>query len=236
MVRGKRMGLVLTLAIAIGSLPAVGQVVSHRVMSSHSGSGGTLRMLEQPEVQRELKLTPVQMRRVAELVQQRQQVVRTSSGTPGAVPDAEALRNRVEMGEKQLALQAEGMLSGGQQRRFRQLQYQRQGARALADANVQQLLGLTTDQAQKVRVVLDEETRVQEQLAGELAGLRSAGTAHGTGRFGVALQRLRGVRAETEPKILALLTATQRQRWTELQGAPFAFRTGVPEMRIQINR
>lgn len=237
MVAGKRLGLMLALAMAAGTPAAIGQGAARRVLVSPTGSGGSLRILEQPEVQRELKLTPSQSRRVAELAQQRQQAAHTG-GTPGAAPDAQALRNRIEMGERQLSLHAEGLLSGGQQQRLRQLQYQRDGARALADPKVQQLLSLTAEQAQKVRAILDEESRAQEEVAGELAGLGSVGTANGTGRFGAVVQKLRGVRAATDQKILTVLTAPQRQRWKELQGAPFAFRSGVPggEMRIQLNR
>ena len=172
--------------------------------------GGTLSLLGQESVQKELKLSDEQIKKVKELAEKQ----------GGGRPDFQGLsREEItkKMAERRKA-QDEAVakiLDAKQLKRTKQLTLQRQGTRALSDPEVAAALKLSDDQKEKLK---DIQTKAREAAGGSPRGDRSE----------EAQKKRAEARKATEEKIMGVLTADQKTKLKELQGEPFKFepRTG----------
>ncbi len=118
--------------------------------------------------------------------------------------------------EKKLA----GILDSQQLARYRELQLQRAGFRALGRKDVAGELKLSETQREKVRTAMEAE---REAMRAAFEGGRGE-----QGGFEAGRQKLEQVRGNTEKQLSSVLTEAQKKQFQAMQGAPFTF----PQMRF----
>jgi hypothetical protein len=168
-------------------------------------------LLQNPDVRKELALSPQQLTKISELVRKLRDKHK---------PDLEGLRYEGPEGrDKMIELmktisseiihQLDGVLTPTQVKRLKQIRYQAQGLLALLDPEVEQRLGLTTDEKQKIEALSQE---MLEELH-EVLNSKSD--------FQDALKRIAEVRNQSLRKALSVLNQKQHAAWDDLIGKPF---------------
>ncbi|MCS6775993.1 MAG: Spy/CpxP family protein refolding chaperone [Chloroherpetonaceae bacterium] len=142
------------------------------------------------------------------------------------------------MGE-QMAARMEAVLTPAQQKRLAELDLQWRGPLALGDEKVASKVGLTPDQQRQIANILNEfRTGQMEVMRNAMGDFRPGGRGQGEpggppqfnpeemrARFEATQREVQRIRKASEDKVVALLTAQQRQTWKTLQGKAFTFRT-----------
>lgn len=172
------------------------------------GGGGGLGMLRMPQVQKELGLTQAQIKKLEALPR---------AGGRGQnlqnMTDAQR-RKWFEDRRKQRDRQIASVLNPKQLARYRQLELQRSGYRALAQKEVADRLKLTSAQRRRVQKTLDSDRAAMRKIGESMRG----GSAGGGG-----FERFRKQRAATDSALKGILTAGQRAQFAAMLGKPFKF-------------
>jgi Spy/CpxP family protein refolding chaperone len=183
-------------------------------------------LVQDKEVQKELKLSPEQIQKVETVFAQVRRDVRQQiedAETPDQVtPDDR--EKRVERREKVMtAVMGKAtktvaeILTPEQIKRVNQILLQRQGAQAFMDPKVHDLLRLTADQRAKLKAITEgsvqEMRNVFRTPQGDVEEMRKDGMRR---------------REEAMAKALAVLSADQRAAWNDLKGAPYEVRPNLP--------
>jgi len=178
--------------------------------------GGGAGFLMAPNVQKDLRLSDEQIGKIPETLRASREkyaddyaAIRDAS--PEDRPAKQATLNKTVNEEVKKAL----ALSSEQSKRFDQISLQASGLGAFSDSSVASKLGLTEDQKTKIRAI------------GEAA--RSAAPpfnkdASEDERAAATVKRAQ-LSKENVAKVHALLTASQKQSWNELTGAPVEINT-----------
>jgi serine/threonine protein kinase len=164
-------------------------------------------LLCQPAVLDDLRLTPDQRPRMADLTTRVGKEWRESFRDIGLVPPAERGRRavaRARVNETDL----NAILTPAQQVRLRQIGLQSEGLGAFRDPEVAAALGLTPDQRERVRVIEDDAAFGWMRAMAQGTPPGEPGPPPGT----------KG--PSTTERILALLTDGQARKWRELTGEP----------------
>jgi serine/threonine protein kinase len=163
------------------------------------------RLLSEDSVQKDLKLTPDEIALATGIAQDFSPKPGGGSGDTSEVRQdtTEQKTERFSARAAEIEASLTRMLGPGRAERLRQIYRQVRGPLAFSDPDVAQHLGLNHDQKIKIR-------NIQSQF-------RNARFGPGRGQ-GDSSQRLQ---SQATSDILAELTATQIQAWTELIGAPF---------------
>ncbi len=210
-------------AAVMGASLSVAQDTTPSRSSSVSERGGfpvfvpsppTTTLLRTPEVKTELKLEESQTKKLDEI-------------------NSEASRERAKLTEEYNAKLRElnkktesntlATLNDAQRRRAEQLQLQQQGIRALSTNEVAEKLALTQEQ----RAEISKLTQRGSSFGGPRDRSTTAGNpnASGADRFQQAIDEAAKRAAETRDKVMAVLTAEQKAKWTEMTGETFKFPT-----------
>jgi len=216
MYRSARAGLVLAIAMlcvqAVAAQPPEGGPKGRRGGGGMMGMG-PLGMLNNPQIQKELKLTDDQIKKVADLgkemrdkhsgeVAKLQELDRSERQ-----PKFEEFRKKVDEESKKLLA---GVLKPEQEKRLRQIQMQREGAQAFANSEVESMLKLTVEQKDKIKTINDDARKeIEEAFQG--------------GRGPEAFQKMQTIRKESLENATAVLTDDQKKTWKEMTGEPFHF-------------
>jgi len=199
------------LALAIGGLALL---ASPALAQNRGGGfgGGAAGFLMAPNVQKDLKLTDAQVRKVQETLRDiRERHQSEYSALRDASSDVRwtkmATLNETVSDEVKKALS----FSAEQSKRYDQISLQARGLQAFASASVDERLKLTSDQKSKIREIV-EATR--SSFAGAVN--KDASEQERT--------EARNKRAATQKvnmtKVQALLTDDQKNAWKELTGEP----------------
>jgi hypothetical protein len=105
-------------------------------------------------------------------------------------------------------------LDGDQAKRFRQIRLQVRGFRVFADAKVQDELKFTDEQKTTVKTAMSENAEKMKELFKE-----------GLGKGG--FQKIQEINKETQAKVIAVLTDTQKDQFKEMVGAEFKLQMGM---------
>jgi hypothetical protein len=208
------------LATCVGSARAQGGRRFGGMMGGPMGGG--LMLLSIPEVQQELKMTQPQIDKLQtkqqELRQAMQEIFQGGGGPPSSPEEREKIFARIrELQDKALA----DILDTRQQKRFRQLELQRQGPAALARKDVADELKLTEAQRGQIQTI---QQQAGEAMRGAMQGVDFQNmTPEDRQKLGAKMQEIQKAAGD---KITATLTAAQRAQWKTMQGEPFKF----PEM------
>jgi hypothetical protein len=188
--------------------------------------GGPVTLVQDKEVQKELKLSPEQVQKVetifAQVRREVRQQIEDAERPDQATPDDR--EKRVERRERimtavmgQATRMVAQVLTSAQIKRLNQILVQRQGAQAFMDPKVQELLRLTADQKAKLKAITDEAVQNMRNdfriPQGDVDEMRKKGMRR---------------REETMGKALAVLSADQRETWNDLKGVPYEIRPNLP--------
>jgi len=188
-------GLVLTLAQGVA-----------RAQGFFGGfRGNPLMLLGQESVQKELKLNDEQVKKLDELRQKSREKFQEIFGGD----EAERPKKMQELNEEnRKAITA--LLSPEQSKRLKEITYQQRGGSALADPEVAKALNLSEEQQQKVKTINEETNAAMRELF-----------TPGQAPDEDARNKMNDLRKSSGEKLLALLSADQKTKWTELQGESF---------------
>jgi Spy/CpxP family protein refolding chaperone len=164
--------------------------------------GGPMFLLGQPSVQKELKLSDEQIKKIKDLSdKQREAMQGVARDERRAKMQELAKANNKAIGE---------ILKPEQMKRAKQLALQQQGTRALSNPEVAKALKLTDDQQEKIK---DIQAKARE----------AAGTGQRGDRSEEATKKRAEARKATTEKVMGVLTPEQKTTLKDLQGEPFKF-------------
>ncbi len=192
-----------------------------------------LTALVQKPVQRELKLTEEQRKKVRSLEAKHQRDLRRlmpqnpfaafndPAGTMQTLQDAPA---KMQQLGKEADQAIDGILTAIQGRRLQEISLQLRGGHALTDPDVAKTLKLTKEQMEKLQEIQQEAMKEMQKI-----GLNAMGDAIRGGPNPAAFQKTSGQAAEKMKKLWndlgnrlqEVLTSEQKAEWTKLMGEPF---------------
>jgi len=176
------------------------------------GGFGPGMLLNNKGVQKELKLTDDQTKKVTDALKEVQDKHRDEFT---GLQDLQGDERREKMQEIMKKVNEEQtkaiseILSADQVKRLNQIELQNSGPRAFTQEKVQKDLKLTDDQKDKIKTIADD-------LNQEMQGLRGGG-----GDFQENMKKMASMRKEAMEKITAVLTDDQKKTWKELTGEPY---------------
>jgi len=199
------MRLVIRMAV-VGMVLTLGQQFA---MAQAGGfgffRGNPLMLLRQESVQKELKLSDDQINKAKELADQTREKMRDIFGAD----EADRPKKMQELNEETRKALAE-ILNADQSKRLKEISYQQRGGIAFTDPEVAKALDLSEEQQAKVRTINQETGAAMRQLF-----------TPGQAPDDDARQKMADLRKSSGEKLLALLSADQKTKWTALQGEPF---------------
>jgi hypothetical protein len=192
------------------------------------GTGGNCRLalLTDKTVQRELKLTQKQFKRLTDSQTKQQAAVRRlmTQAPAGFLGDPDGFRKKVEQLHQDAEKAVDDVLTAEQRKRLDELSLQQRGGQALADPAVADALKLTDEQRTKIQTIQTDAARQMQQLAAQaMQGFLN------TGPNVAALQKssqelnkkMADLQQEAGKQMLDVLTAEQKSKWHDMQGKPF---------------
>jgi hypothetical protein len=177
------------------------------------GGGGPVGLLANPGVQKELKLDASQTEKATALATEtREKMMGLRDQLQGLQgQEAQAKRQELMKPINEGAMKsAHAFLKPEQIKRLHEISLQQQGANALTDSAVAKKLGITDEQAAKVKTILADSQSEMRDLFQSAGDDRQA-----------AMAKVQTLRKETNAKVMALMTADQKKTWKEMTGEPF---------------
>ncbi len=202
------LAVIVTAVIVVTGPSAMAQRGGGRGAGFGGGRGGnSLGLLTQKSVQDELKMSDEQIKKATEQVEKQRESF-------AGLRDLSREERQAKMQESEKANQAllAEILKEDQLKRFKEISLQQRGGQALADPEVAQALGLSTEQKDRIQAI-------QEASQGELRELFEAGA--GGGDRAELQKKAEALRASVNEKATAVLTPEQQTKWKEMTGAPF---------------
>jgi Spy/CpxP family protein refolding chaperone len=191
----------LTLAAA-GTLVA-GDKPTLKVENQPMGGPPPLFLLQQKDVQKDLKLSSDQIAKVKDAFDKQKQDTQALRELQG---DARQDRVRDLMRADQKTMHE--VLQPDQQKRLRQIMLQEQGAPAFAHPRVARELNISDDQEQKIEDLLDTAGHKMRSL-------------YRSGQSDTTRQQAEDLDKQTTTSILDVLTPEQKMKWKKMVGDPF---------------
>src|SRR5262249_50221535 len=179
------------------------------------GQGGFAMLVNNEDVQKELKLEKDQVDKAKSAVQGVQKKHQEELTKLRDLSQEERREKGQELNRtiSEESLQALGeVLKPEQIKRLKQIEMQQAGVRAFIRPDVQKALNLTDQQKESIKTIEADSAKAMREL---FAG----GNAQGGGR-----DRMATLRKETTDKIQGVLTSEQKTTWKELTGEPFEVR------------
>jgi Spy/CpxP family protein refolding chaperone len=182
------------------------------------GGGGPLQLLQNEGVQKELKMSEDQVKKVQEVgkeIREKHQddfaKLQELDQSERQAKFQELMKSINEESTKALA----GVLKPEQEKRLKQISRQAQGAQAFMDPEVQKALKITDEQKDKIKTITTDAGKEMREI------FQNAG-----GDFQEAGKKMQALRKETLEKVTGLLTDEQKKSWKEMTGAPFELQFG----------
>jgi hypothetical protein len=203
--------LMFALAVVVATAsPALAQRGGGRGPGFGGGrgpGGNSLGLLTQKSVQDELKMSDEQIKKATEQVEKQRESF-------AGLRDLSREERQAKMQENAKANAAvlADILKEDQLKRFKQISLQQRGGQALADPEIAQALGLSTEQKDRIQAI-------QEASQNEMRELFQAGAADGDRQE--MQKKTETLRAAVNDKSTAVLSAEQQTKWKELNGEPF---------------
>jgi hypothetical protein len=188
-------------------------------------AAGELYLLIQPPALDDLRLGDGQRARVAELSARAAKRWMETFGDRGRlVPPAERVRLALEQACANQT-EVDAILSASQRLRLRQLSLQSEGLGAFREPEVVEDLGLSPRQRDQIRGI------EEEVLIGQVREMRAEGTLADAANKPPEPEGLRAME-----RALAMLTAAQSRRWSEMVGEPIHGQLSAFPMPFRLQR
>jgi len=175
--------------------------------------GGPVGLLGNPGVQKELKLDSAQVEKATALATETREKMMGLRDQLTGLEGQELMTKRQELARpinEQAMKSASAFLKPEQVKRLHQIELQQRGANALNDPVVAKKLGVTDEQATKVKSILADSQSEMRELFQSAGDDRQA-----------AMAKVQTLRKETNAKVMALMTDDQKKTWKEMTGEPF---------------
>lgn len=135
-----------------------------------------------------------------------------SGGGQGGPPPPRGLdRAQMQNHEQEIDRKLKEVLSESQFKRYKELALQEAGPAALSRKEIADKVGLSDEQNEKIRAILEQGRPRPPQEGG------------GPPDFEATRKRMDQARDENGKKIIAVLTLAQREKWESMLGKPFKF-------------
>ena len=185
----------------------LGRTVPVGAMAVRAVVGNSVMLLQNKDVQVELKLDQAQIQKVRELDRKFLDEMRRET----AGRDVDELRRKLEEWHLKRAIKkseelAADVLKPEQAKRLKEISLQRRGVQAYTDAEVAKALALSDTQKDKIQAICSDEEKKMKAIVAI--------------RDWKARQSLQ---KETNEKAGAVLTEGQKKTWRDLTGKPFEF-------------
>ncbi|WZP00881.1 hypothetical protein EP7_002539 [Isosphaeraceae bacterium EP7] len=177
------------------------------------GFGGGAMLLTNEGVQKELKLEDDQVSKVKTLADELRTKSRDGFQSLQSLEGEERGKKMQELAKENSEALHKGLaeiLKPDQVKRFKQIEWQQQGANVLANAHVAETLKLNDEQKTKVKDLLAGHSKQQRELFQAAQGDRET-----------IREKMTALQKETKEKGLALLTAEQKSSLDNLLGSPY---------------
>ena len=177
------------------------------------GFGGPINLLGNPSVQKELKLDESQVTKAQELSTATREKMMGLRDQLSDLQGQERMTKQQELARpiNQEAMKtASSFLKPEQVKRLHEISLQQRGAMAMNDPAVDKKLGVTDEQAAKVKSILADQQSEMQEIRQSAGDDRQA-----------AMQKIQALQKETSVKVMALMTEDQKKTWKELTGEPF---------------
>ncbi len=206
-----RLRAIMVLALAAGlAAPAAGQP---QFGGRGGGFGGPGMLLQNTGVQKELKLSEEQIKKIKDIGQKIQEKHKDDFAALAKLDQQERREKGQELfkaigeeTEKELA----SVLNPDQSKRLKQISLQMRGSQAFNEEDVQKSLNLTDDQKDKIKTLNEDAGKEMREVF-----------QNAQGNFREAGEKVAALRKETMEKVAALLTEEQKKSWKEMTGEPF---------------
>jgi len=180
------------------------------MMFARGGPMMMLFLLNNPQVQQELKLTEEQRDKVSALSEQLREKFRgLGQELRGLSP--EEREKRVQAVNEEVEKELAKVLKKEQLQRLRQIALQVEGLAALARPEIAKQVGLTEEQQRKIEEILREANEKRRAL------FQQGPPADRQAMF----REMQKIREWVDEQIGKLLTEQQKKKWQELIGEPF---------------
>jgi hypothetical protein len=191
--------LLAAAAVAVLASPALAQ----------RGRGGfrmpTLMLLNQESVQKELKLSKEQTKKVKAAAAKQMEAFQGLRDV-----DEEERPKKIQEIMKEGDKAVKDILKKDQAKRFKQITLQVQGPQAFADDAVAKELKLTADQKKKIKTLLSDAQEKRQEAFQDAAG-----------DFQAAQKKVAEINKETTEKVMKELTDDQKTTWKKMIGKKF---------------
>jgi hypothetical protein len=180
------------------------------------GGFGPGAMLQNPDVQKELKISDEQKEKIQAASKKVNDKYADDRAKLRDAPQEERFEKMRELNQKvsaDLDKELADILKPEQIKRYKQLQVQQRGLQAFNDPEVQKALKLTDDQKDKLKTIGEDARK-------EMAGLREEFQSNREG----AMKKMTMIRKESMDKAISVLSDEQKTAWKDMTGAPFEFR------------
>jgi hypothetical protein len=177
------------------------------------GGGGPIGLLGNASVQKELKLDDAQKEKAQALATSTREKMMGLRDQLTDLQGQERMTKQQELAKpinEGAMKEAHAFLKAEQVKRLHEISLQQRGANALSDPEVAKKLKVTDEQAAKVKTILADSQSEMRELFQSAGDDRQA-----------AMTKVQALRKETNTKVLALLTDSQKKTWKEMTGEPF---------------
>jgi hypothetical protein len=206
--------------------------------------GGIAGLVQNPQVQEELKLSEAQVEKVRELGREIREEMRKFFGGREGTEDLtreqrmarfqenmEKFRQEAEKRAPEIEKKIRDILEPAQYKRVKQIEMQRQGVDALLRADIIQALTITEDQQKEIKEVLEKRNKKREELGEQMRGMfEGFGDMSDEEREQLRAkgeemrEKGRAIQTEAQKAAMAVLTDDQKAMMPNLMGEPFEFR------------
>jgi Spy/CpxP family protein refolding chaperone len=184
------------------------------------GGGGLTFLLQNPQVQKELKLSEDQIAKVKEVADAARPAPGAGGGRRGGADQTDEQRAAAREERQKRTAETDkkltDLLTADQNARLKQVQLWVQGTRALtSNETVAKELSLTDDQKSALKTISDESGKKGQELFTGLG--RGASDEQRT----KAREQMTALQKETEAECLAVLTDDQKAKFATMKGEKF---------------
>lgn len=150
----------------------------------------------------------------------------------------EELRPELEKQAKEAEKRIAEILEPAQFKRLKQIELQQQGVDGLVREDIAQALGLSEDQRQEIKEILEQRGKKMQELGEQMRGAFTGGfrnlSDEDREKARAKMQELgekrRAISSDAQRKAMAVLTSDQKAKMPDLMGEPFEMRR--PEGRF----
>jgi Spy/CpxP family protein refolding chaperone len=212
--------ILVVVAVAALALPALAQRGPGFGMF---GGGGIGQLATNKSVQKELKLTDDQVKKIDTAIKEIREKHQDDFAKLRDLDQSERFEKMRELQKtvsEEQSKELKTILDEKQMKRLKQIALQQRGPMAFADEEIQKELKLTDDQKDKIKTINDDAMQEMRE-AGQNAFNPDATDEEKKAAFKKLNEKRQEINKETMKKIDAVLTDEQKKSWKDMVGEKF---------------